>query len=135
VCALIRYADSCHVSCHSQSHCTASRRNSPNSSSFSSSLNIVGKFSSFFTGKREESIGSSFVVEQLLELFIFVVSFVPDRTSWLVTTPEIQASGVGLTVIESSDLGRKGRAGVTVVIFTAGMDDLSGQAFGFENDC
>jgi len=52
-----------------------------------------------------------------------------------VTSPERQASGVGMIVIESSDLGRKGREGATVVIFTAGMDDLRGQVFDFENDC
>lgn len=40
-----------------------------------------------------------------------------------------------MIVTESSDLGRKGRAGATVVIFTAGMDDLRGQFFSFENDC
>jgi len=40
-----------------------------------------------------------------------------------------------MIVTESSDLGRKGRAGATVVIFTAGMDDLRGHCFDVETDC
>jgi len=46
------------------------------------------------------------------------------------TSPERHVSGEGSSAeIESSDLGRKGRAGATGVIFTAGMFDLSGQFF------
>jgi hypothetical protein len=46
------------------------------------------------------------------------------------TSPERHVSGEGSSAeIESSDLGRKGRAGATGEIFTAGMFDLSGQFF------
>jgi hypothetical protein len=80
-----------------QSHCTASKRNSPNSSSVSSSVKIAGSDSSF-TGNKEESIGSNF------------------------TADDEHVSGGRMV---ASELGRKGSLGVSA-IFTAGIADLSG---------
>jgi len=81
---------------------------------------------SSLTGKRDGSMGSSVVGADATGLLGVGEA---TTTCGATTSPERHASGVGSAVTESSDLGRKGRAGATVVIFTAGMDDLRGQFF------
>jgi hypothetical protein len=97
--------------------------------------------SSSLTGKRDESIGSRvFVAEaglgtSVIRFFLLTMVLLLILLLQLsgATSPERHLSGEGGSAeIESSDLGRKGRAGATGVIFTAGMFDLSGQFFSFK---
>ena len=86
---------------------------------------MFGNFCSSFTGKRDESMGSSVVDEATTGL----LGAGEATTLEGATSPERQSSGVGSAVTKSWGLGRKGKAGATVLIFTAGMDDLRGQFF------
>jgi hypothetical protein len=100
--------------------------------------------SSSLTGNSDESIGSK-VVGAVAGLGTSVIRFFLLMVLLLIlllqlsgaTSPERHVSGEGSSAeIESSDLGRKGRAGATGEIFTAGMFDLSGQFFYLKkSDC
>lgn len=113
-----------------QSHWTASNKNSPNSSTFSSSANKEGRPSTCLTENKDESMGSSLVGAAKREPLLPRLRMVLRVEAVALPTPDAQGSGVGRFAVESMDLGRSGRVGASA-IFTAGMFDLNGHV----SDC